>query len=81
MVGAHFQYLGHAMEIANQKLCVRMLILLQRKILIFTLIHLQGFLVDSNCSMLFLVHCSLVLVPVLSMPGMDFKHFILFGLR
>jgi hypothetical protein len=56
-------------------------ILLQRKILIFTLIHLQGFLVDSNCSMLFLVHCSLVLVPVLSMPGMDFKHFVLFGLR
>lgn len=42
---------------------------------------LAGFLVDSNCSMLFLVHCSLVLVPVLSMPGMDLEQFILFGLR
>jgi hypothetical protein len=37
---------------------------------------LAGFIVDSNGSMLFLV-----LVPVLSMPGMDLKHFILFGLR
>jgi hypothetical protein len=81
MVGADFQYLGHTMEIANQKLCVRMLILLQRENTHFYIYSLAGFLVDPNCSMLFLVHCSLVLVPVLSMPGMDLRLFILFGLR
>jgi hypothetical protein len=58
-----------------------MLILMQRNKLIFTLIHLQGSLLIQTCSVLFLVHCSLVLVAVLSMPGMDLKHFILFGLR
>ncbi len=77
MVGADFQYLGHTMDIANQKFMCQNVDFTAKKDTHFYTYSLAGFLVDSNCSMLFFVHCSLILVPVVNMPGMDLKHFFI----
>jgi len=78
MVGAGFPYLGHAMEITNQKLCVGMLILPQRQILIFTLIHLQGSLLIQTVPCYFLSVVALSLFLFLACLG--WTEYILFYL-